>query len=212
MRWRLSTPCDGGCQRHAMEAATAMRWRLPPPGDGGCHRHAMEAVNVMRLRLPPPCDGGYHLDRIRPNCAVRPSHLVPLIRRRVVRGPAAWRRPHLYWASGACYAGQWREGEWNGSGTYTDGDGAVTEGMWSGGLFVPLWQRRQLGECVGRTNTFGESIKLSSAAAQRAQSGAVRAACGTAGGAEGNAANGAADGVTKAGGGAASPPKLSLAE
>ena len=72
--------------------------------------------------------------------------------------------------------------------------------MWRGGLLVPLWQRRQFGESMGRTDTFGESIEVSSAKAQRARDAAAKAA-------------GGAAASTQAAGGAALPPsQLSLSE
>ena len=72
--------------------------------------------------------------------------------------------------------------------------------MWRGGLLVPLWQRRQCGENMGRTDTFGESIEVSSAKAQRARDAAAKAA-------------GGAAASTQAASGAALPPsQLSLSE
>ena len=109
---------------------------------------------------------------------------------------------YFYRASGARYRGQWREGEWHGTGTYTEGEGTATDGVWRGGLLVPLWQRRQCGENMGRTDTFGESIEVSSAKAQRARDAAATAK-----------AAGSAVGSAGAAGDAAVPPsKLSLSE
>ena len=74
--------------------------------------------------------------------------------------------------------------------------------MWRGGLLVPLWQRRQCGENMGRTDTFGESIEVSSAKAQRARDAAAAA----------KAAGGAAGSAGAAGDAAVPPSKLSLSE